>query len=105
MAVDRCRHEGKATLVEARQFAEEMRASVIHKSEEVLAELASKREALQAEAEAKHREFSAREAAVATRLQEAPSAYCDRHTTTASTPQISHVPRCGRVAPRRVSRT
>jgi hypothetical protein len=38
------------------------------------------------------------------RLHDAPSAYCDRVTTTASTPQISHVPRCGRVAPRRVSR-
>ena len=40
-----------------------------------------------------------------TRLHEAPSARWDMHTTTASTPQISQVPRCGRVAPRRVSRT
>jgi hypothetical protein len=39
------------------------------------------------------------------RLQDAPSAYCEKHTTTASTPQISHVPRWGRVEPRSVSRT
>ena len=30
------------------------------------------------------------------RLHDAPSACCDRHTTIASTPQMSHVPRCGR---------
>jgi hypothetical protein len=40
-----------------------------------------------------------------TRLQEAPSAYCDDDATTASTPQMSQVPRCGLVAPRRMSRT
>ena len=38
------------------------------------------------------------------RLQVAPSARCDRQTTIASVLQISHVPRCGRVAPRSVSR-
>ena len=40
-----------------------------------------------------------------TRLQEAPSARWDTHTTMASTPQMNHVPRCGRVVPRRMSRT
>jgi hypothetical protein len=40
-----------------------------------------------------------------TRLHEAPSARCDTHTTIASIPQMNHVPRCGRVVPRRMSRT
>jgi hypothetical protein len=39
------------------------------------------------------------------RLQDAPSDRCERQTTMASTPQISHVPRCGRVVPRTMSRT
>ena len=43
--------------------------------------------------------------AAMTRLHDAPSARWDRQTTTASTPQISHVPRCGRVVPRKMSRT
>ena len=40
-----------------------------------------------------------------TRLHEAPSARCDTHTTIASSPQMNHVPRCGRVEPRTMSRT
>ena len=40
-----------------------------------------------------------------TRLHEAPSARCDTHTTIASMPQMNHVPRCGRVVPRTMSRT
>ena len=44
-------------------------------------------------------------AAAMSRLQEAPSARWEKHTTIASMLQISHVPRCGRVAPRSVSRT
>jgi hypothetical protein len=39
------------------------------------------------------------------RLHVAPSAYCDSVTTPASTLQISHVPRWGRVDPPRTSRT
>ncbi len=38
------------------------------------------------------------------RLQDAPSARWDSHTTTPSTPQMSQVPRCGEVERRRVSR-
>jgi hypothetical protein len=44
-------------------------------------------------------------AATMTRLHDAPSARCDSTTTTASMLQMSHVPRCGRVVPRRTSRT
>ena len=40
-----------------------------------------------------------------TRLHEAPSARWDTHTTIASIPQMNHVPRCGRVEPRKMSRT
>ncbi len=40
-----------------------------------------------------------------TRLQVAPSARWEKHTVQASTLQISHVPRCGRVEPRSMSRT
>ena len=40
-----------------------------------------------------------------TRLHEAPSARWDTHTTMARIPQMNHVQRCGRVVPRRMSRT
>ena len=38
------------------------------------------------------------------RLHDAPSAPCERHATTARTPQMSQVPGWGRVLPRTVSR-
>ena len=40
-----------------------------------------------------------------TRLHEAPAARCDRHATIVRAAQISQVPRCGRVVPRKMSRT
>jgi hypothetical protein len=38
------------------------------------------------------------------RLHDAPSARWEKETTIASTPHTSHVPRCGRVRPRTMSR-
>jgi hypothetical protein len=39
------------------------------------------------------------------RLQRAPSASCEANAVTPRALQINHVPRCGRVRPRKMSRT